>query len=62
MAAPVSMTGGIMGMLLGGIVWTSTGGEGRGVSMGMGRGLLRHVWELGRVGYVLGVVVVMVIR
>ena len=62
MTAPVGMARGIMSVLLGGIVWTSTRGEGGRLSMSLRRRLLRHVGELGRVGYILGVVVVMVIR
>lgn len=59
MTAPVCMTGGIMGVLLGGIVGPSTRGKGGWLSLR--RRLLRHVGELG-IGQILGVVVMMVIR
>jgi hypothetical protein len=58
---PVGMTGGIMGMLFRRIVGTSAGWEGGRLDVRLRRGLLRHVGELGRVGKILGLVVVMVI-
>ena len=61
MTPPVGMPGGIMGMLFGRIVGTSAGGEGGRLDVRLRRGLLRHVGKLGRVGKILGVVVVMVI-